>query len=250
MCYFPFKSTSSLLKTTAKETQVENSTPMYGTQIIIDDRGSFITKTYTTLLMAIMAFIGLESFYFQTGLSQTIAQFFFGQSWLVILGAFIIIGGLASHFAHSIESKVGQFLALSLYVLAESIIFVPLLTLAQNHVSGGVIENAAITTGLGFLGLTLVAFLTRKDFSFLKGMLLWGGILALLTIVAGSLFGFALGTYFSVAMVALAGAAILYDTSNIIHNYPEEQHVGAALELFSSITMMFWYVIQLFMGRD
>ena len=74
--------------------------------------------------------------------------------------------------------------------------------------------------------------------------------MALLTIIAGSLFGFALGTYFSVAMVALAGGAILYDTSNIIHNYPEEQHVGAALELFSSITMMFWYVIQLFMGRD
>jgi hypothetical protein len=64
-------------------------------------------------------------------------------------------------------------------------------------------------------------------------MLFWGGISALVLIVAGVAFGFQLGTHFSVAMVALAGAAILYDTSNVPHHYPEDRHVAAALELFA-----------------
>ena len=84
-------------------------------------------------------------------------------------------------------------------------------------------------TLLGTAGLTAVAFITRKDFSFLRSLLMWGGMLALVAIVGGVLFGFALGTWFSVAMIGFAGAAVLYDTSNILHHYPEDRYVGAAL---------------------
>ena len=50
-------------------------------------------------------------------------------------------------------------------------------------------------------------------------------------------------------MVTLAGAAILYDTSNILHHYPHDRHVAAALELFASIVMLFWYLLRLFSRR-
>ena len=63
-----------------------------------------------------------------------------------------------------------------------------------------------------------------------------------------ALFGFQLGTFFSVAMVGLAGAAILYDTSNVLHHYPEDRYVGAALALFASVALMFWYVLRLMMS--
>ena len=59
-----------------------------------------------------------------------------------------------------------------------------------------------------------------------------------------------IGTWFSVVMIAFAGAAILYDTSKIMHHYPEDRYVGAALELFASVALMFWYVLRLFMSRD
>jgi FtsH-binding integral membrane protein len=95
-----------------------------------------------------------------------------------------------------------------------------------------------------------VAFVTRKDFSFLRGMLMWGGVVAMLAIVGGILFGFELGTWFSVAMIGFAGAAILYDTSNVLHHFPEDRYVGAALQLFASVALMFWYVLRLFMSRD
>ena len=90
----------------------------------------------------------------------------------------------------------------------------------------------------------------RKDFSFLGAFLRWAMVLALVAIVGGVLFGFELGTWFSVAMVGLPGAAILYDTSNIIHHFPEDRYVGAALELFASVALMFCYVLSLFLSRD
>jgi FtsH-binding integral membrane protein len=104
---------------------------------------------------------------------------------------------------------------------------------------------------LGVGGLTAVAFITRKDFSFMRGMLMWTGVLAVVAIVGSVLFGFELGTWFSVAMIGFAGAAVLYDTSNIIHHYPEDRYVGAAIALFASIALMFWYVLKLLIAsRD
>ena len=59
------------------------------------------------------------------------------------------------------------------------------------------------------------------------------------------------GVFFSVALIAFAGAAILYDTSNVIHHFPEDRYVAASLELFASVALMFWYVLRLFIAsRD
>ena len=169
--------------------------------------------------------------------------------WLAILGAFMVVSWFASRLAHSAESVLAQYAALGGFVLAQALIFVPMLFIAE-RMAGGVIESAAITTLLGFGALTAVALITRKDFSFLRSVLVWGFVVALVGIVASVIFGFQMGTWFSVAMVALAGCAILYDTSNILHHYPEDRHVGAALQLFASVAMMFWYVLRLFMSSD
>jgi len=126
---------------------------------------------------------------------------------------------------------------------------VPLLAIAMT-LQPGIIESAAGVTLLGTGGLTAVGLITRKDFSFLRGILVWAGVLALVGIVSAVLFGFQLGTWFSVAMIGFAGAAVLYDTSNILHHYPEDRYVGAALQLFASVAMMFWYVLRLFMSRN
>ena len=81
-------------------------------------------------------------------------------------------------------------------------------------------------------------------------MLVWVGMLAIVAIIGSMIFGFQLGTWFSVAMIGFAGAAVLYDTSNIIHHYPQNKYVAASLQLFSSIALMFWYVLMLFLNRD
>ena len=216
----------------------------------VDARAIFITRTYTHLLGAILGFAAVEIYLFTSGLAEVIARSMLGVSWLLVLGGFVVVSWLASRVALTTRSLGAQYAALSAFVLAEAIIFVPLLFIAQLY-APGVIQSAAVVTMLAFTGLTAVAFTTRKDFSFLGGLLRWGFILALVLIVGGVIFGFQLGTYFSVAMVALAGGAILYDTSNILRHYPEDRYVAASLALFSSVALMFWYVLRLFMAsRD
>ncbi len=217
-------------------------------QLDEQSRGTFVSRTYTHLFCAITAFTLIEVFLFKSGLAEPMARAMLGVSWLFVLGGFVVVSWLASRVALTSTSKVSQYGALAGFVLAEAIIFVPLLWIA-NEFAPGVITSAVAVTFMGFTGLSLVAFFTRKDFSFLRGILCWGGIIALVLIVAGALFGFQLGTFFSVRMIALAGGAILYDTSNILHHYPEDRYVGAALQLFASVALMFWYVLQLLMSR-
>lgn len=213
-----------------------------------NSRGRFISRTYNHLFTAIVAFTLLEVAIFKSGLAEPMARAMLGTSWLFVLGGFIVVSWLASMAAHRAQSKVAQYGALAAYVVAEAIIFVPLLFVA-NYYAPGTISSAAAVTLAGFTGLTLISFWTRKDFSFLRGILFWVGIIALVAIGAGAIFGFELGTFFSVAMVGLAGASILYTTSNIIHHYPEDRYVGAALELFAAVAMMFWYVLRILMSR-
>ncbi len=224
---------------------MQNALPVAA--IGVDERATFITRTYTHLLVAILGFAGIEILLFKSGVAETLARSMLGVNWLFILGGFMIVNWFASRTALSSRSLPAQYLSLSVFVFAEAIIFVPLLYIAQFY-APGTIESAAMVTLLAFVGLTGVAFVTRRDFSFLGGILRWSFIVALVLIVAGVIFGFDLGTYFSVAMVGLAGAAILYDTSNVLRVYPEDRYVAAALALFASVALMFWYVLRIFLS--
>lgn len=213
-----------------------------------NSRGRFISRTYNHLFGAIVAFTLIEIALFKSGAADSMARAMLSTNWLLILGGFVVVSWLARGVAHRAASKPAQYAALAGYVVAQAIIFVPLLYVADRYAPGAITSAAAITF-VAFTALTLVVFFTRKDFSFLRGILMWGGIIAIALIIGGALFGFQLGTYFSVAMVALAGASILYDTSNVLHHYPEDRYVGAALELFASVALMLWYVLRLLMSR-
>ena len=215
----------------------------------VESRARFIARTYNTLFLAILAFTGIEVALFTSGIADVLAPAL-GGNWLIVLGGFMVASWLGSHVAHSAQSPVAQYAALGGFVFAEALVFTPILWIANMRFPGA-IQSAALVTFVGFGGLTAVAFTTRKDFSFLGGLLRWGGIVALVLIGASLLFGFSLGVFFSVAMVGFAGAAILYDTSNVIRHFPEDRHVAAALQLFSSVALLFWYVLRIFMAsRD
>ena len=210
----------------------------------VDARARFIVRTYAHLFAAILAFVGIEVVLFASGIAKVMAVAMLGVNWLLVLGGFVVVSWLATRVAHGSVSLPAQYGALALFVVAEAIIFVPLLYVAETY-APGTIEAAGAVTLMGFTALTGVAFVTRKDFSFLRPFIIWGGIIAMLLIVAGLLFGFDLGMAFAVGMVALAGASILYDTSKILRSYPENRYVGAALQLFASVALLFWYVLQI-----
>jgi FtsH-binding integral membrane protein len=223
-----------------------NNTAFRGSSI--DSRAQFITRTYTHVVGGILGFILVEMGLFESGLAEQVARFMLGFNWFLILGAFMAVGWLATRTAQTSSSIGMQYFAYGAYVVAEALIFVPLLYVADAKAPGA-IDSATLITALGAGGLMFVAHRTRKDFSFLRAILMWGGVVAILAMVGGAIFGFQLGTWFSVAMIGFAGAAVLYDTSNIIHAYPEDRYVSAAMQLFASIALMFWYVLRLVMGN-
>lgn len=215
-----------------------------------DARAAFIRRTYIHLAGAIAVFVGLETVLLRSALAPAMLRFIEGNQygWLMILGAFILSGWLARGLAVRANSPGVQYAGLALFVSAEAVIFVPLLYIAAHFSSPEVIPNAAIITGCLFGALTFIAFTSGSDFSFLRGILCIGGLLALGAIVGGAIFGFNLGLWFSVAMVALAGGSILYDTGKIMRTYPTDKHVAASLELFASVALMFWYVLRILMS--
>jgi FtsH-binding integral membrane protein len=217
-------------------------------ELAVENRSEFIWKCYAHVVAAILAFAAIEVYFFRSGIAGAIAEPML-QNWLLVLGGFMLVGWGASHVAHRVRSIQAQYAALAVFVVLEALIFAPLLFVA-NAKAPGVIDSAAGVTILGSVGLVATAMMTRKDFSFLRGLLVWGGVLALVGIAASLIFGFQLGTWFSVAMIGFAGAAVLYDTSNIMHHYPADKYVAASMALFASIALMFWYVLRLFMSRD
>lgn len=218
-------------------------------QLDVGDRAAFLTKTYAHLFAALAAFVLIEVAFFTTALGDQLWSLFVTAPPIAIFGGFVVVSWLASRTAHRAESKPLQYAALAGFVLAEAIFFFPLLVIAAVQVPGSIANAAVISLG-GFAGLTLIVFFTRKDFSFLRSALMWGGFCAMGAIVASLIFGFVMGPLFSVLMIAFAGAAILYDTSNVLHHYPQDRYVSAALQLFASVAMLFWYVLRLLMSRD
>jgi FtsH-binding integral membrane protein len=225
----------------------------------VDERKAVIRRTYVHLMAAIYGFVALEFLFFSMGLPAIALQFLGNtpMAWLIVLGAFMVVSWVANSWAQSATSPGLQYAGLTLYVVVEALIFVPLLALAMNqtvNIQGvgnvGVIPAAAVTTLLIFGGLTAFTFLTKKDFSFLGSFLALIGISAMVLIVVSMIFGMHLGIWFVWGMIVLASGYILYYTSNVMHHYRTDQHVAAALALFASVALLFWYVIQIFMNRD
>jgi len=235
---------------------MENFTSTFGNSAanaMPADRAQFIRRTYMLLAAAIGAFILVEAFLFASGGAYAIASVIFaggGVGWLLVLGLFMLISFIANKWAVSDTSTALQYLGLGIYVIAEAIIFVPLLFFAMYYASeSAVILKAGIVTLGLFLGITATVFLTRSDFSFLGPILSIGVFAALGFIVASILFGFTLGSVFAFLMVAFAGTAILYQTSNVLHRFRTDQHVAAAMVLFASVALLFWYILRIFTSR-
>lgn len=212
------------------------------------ERAEFYRKTYMHVAVAILAFGVVEYLLLKTIPLETVLTMVSGKYiWLMVIGVFWLASMLATKLSFSL-SRNTQYLGLALYVLIEAVIFLPMLGIASLY-APEVITQAALLTLFMFAGLTATVFFTTKDFSFLRNIVVIGGFVALGVIVAGSVFGWNLGLWFSLAMVGLASASILYETYNIKNVYGKEQYVGAALQMFASIMLLFWYILRIFLNR-
>jgi len=218
------------------------------------DRATFVGKVYQHVAGALAAFLVFEVILFSTGIAGRMEDFFLrggGGRWLLLLGGVAIANAFTSRAAADLLNPQRQYLGLFGSALLEAIIFAPFLSYVLSQDGGtDTLLQAAVITGIGFAILTGIGLFTKADLSWMRPIMMWGFGLAILAIIGGVMFGFNLGLWFSIAMIGLAGISILYQTQSVVRRYPVDAYVAAAIGVFSSLMMMFWYVLRLLMSRD
>lgn len=239
-----------------QQAQNQRSIPGAVATVGVNERVTFLRKTYGHLAGAILAFVALEYMLLDvTGpLFEAVTvpwlTFIFENSWLIVIALFMGASWVAERLAQSDSSKGMQYLGLALYIVAEALIFTPILFYANMEMPG-VIADAGVLTLFLFGGLTATVFISKKDFSFMRGALSMASFGAMGLIVTSVLFGFSLGALFSAAMIILMAGYVLYYTSNVLYHYRPTQYVAASLALFAAIATLFFYVLRLLMAlRD
>jgi FtsH-binding integral membrane protein len=245
----------------------------------VSDRVTFLRKTYAHLGGALLAFAVFTGalLRFAPDVSWGFSRLALGGrgSWLVVLLLFMGVGYVAERLARSETSRNLQYVGLGLEVAAWTFLLQPMLWLVMwkfgdaatqatitaamyghtvnigNAVMSGlagqvILESVVITLAI-FLGLTLTVFITKKDFTFMRGFLAICTFAALGVILASLLFGFHLGAIFSGLMILLMAGYILFQTSLIMSYFPPSGYVAAALMLFSTVATLFWYVLRFVM---
>ena len=236
--------------------QPHQPSPRGGARVVAqadeNTRSTFIRRTYAHLVGAVFLCVALMALFVNSPFAEPVIGMMFAHqySWLIVLAIFMGFSWMGDAMAHRVDSKGLQYIGLTVGVGAYAIILTPLVLMAAVMSGPGLLINALLLTFLVFGALTAVVFVTGFDFSILRIGLIIGSVLALGAIVGGVLFGFTLGLGFAVAMVGLSSAMIVYQTSNVLHQYHPSQHVGAALGLFSSLGMLFWYILSIFMSLD
>lgn len=232
----------------------------------VSDRVAFLRRTYGLLGIALVAFAVLTAGFMRFAPEASLrfsAWALNGRfNWFIVLALFIGVGYVAERLARSETSQALQLLGLGVAVAAQSLLLQPLLWVLSykfgdrtsagimSGQAGSILAQGVVITLAIFVGLTLTVFLSKKDFSFLRGALTIASFAALGVIAASLLFGFSLGAVFCGAMILLMAGYILYQTSLVMSEFPPTAYVAAALMLFSTVATLFWYVLQLLMSLN
>jgi len=214
-----------------------------------DERASFIRLTYIHLAAAVFGLMAIDAVLLSMPMTGQLVQSMGQTAWIALMFGFMGASWLATYWANSATSVAKQYLGLTMYVVIQALIMLPILWYANNFVPGA-IASAGLITAVVFGGLTMIVFVTGADFSFLRTTLMVAGFATLGIIIAGYFFGWNLGVFFSGFVILLACGYILYHTSNVMLHYRIGQHVAAALALFASVALLFIYVLRLVMALN
>jgi hypothetical protein len=235
----------------------------------VSDRVAFLRRTYGLLGLSLIAFAaitgGLMRYATETSFEYSLWALRGSWNWFIVLALFMGVGYVAERLAHSETSRGVQLGGLGVAVVAQSLLLQPILwvlflrfgdpaALRSGVLFSGqavsILMQAIVITLAIFVGLTLTVFVTKKDFSFMRGALAIGSFAALGVILASMLFGFSLGAVFCGALILLMAGYILFQTSLVMSYFPPTGYVAAALMLFSTVATLFWYVLQLLMSLN
>lgn len=164
--------------------------------------------------------------------------------WIIMLAVFM--GG--PFLIARVSRTAASLPAVLVYTAVTGWFLGPFVGMYLTRVPGGgmIVFNALATTALVFVAMSGYAIASRRDFSFLRGFVLTGLIVALVAIVANIFLAIpALSLAISAAVVLLMSALILYRTSEVV-NGGEDNYVLVTVDLYTSIYTLFVHLMNLF----
>ena len=202
---------------------------------LVDSRIGFIGRTYGMLALCIAA--GSVGAYASLGMVFPLAH-----PWLTL---FMMMGGIFVVQAVR-HTPVINLIALLGFGALTGFAISPLVGLVAAK-SGMLVAQAFMTTAVAFVALTAYIFVSRRDFSFLRGFV-WMGLIAVVVLGLSNLFfhSATMALALSGISVLLFSAFILYDTSTILRSYPNDEYIAAALTLYLDVFLLFENLLVLF----
>ena len=207
------------------------------------ERMSFVRKVYALFFAATLFAVGGVALGFvYPPLMMAVAA----HPWISL---FALLGGVVAAQAVRHVPGVNLFALFAFTTLTGAIIS-PAIYLYSQINPASLVQAGLLTVGI-FGGLTAYVFITKRDFSFMRGMLMTGLIVMVLAVVvnifmASSAFSFAIAA----ASLLLFSGFVLYDTSNIIRRYPTNEYVAGALSLYLDAFNIFLALLRLLNGGN
>ncbi|HWS87218.1 MAG TPA: Bax inhibitor-1/YccA family protein [Pyrinomonadaceae bacterium] len=213
-------------------------------QASVEERMGFIRKVYALFFAATLFAIG------GVGVALTVEplqRFAFEHPWIMF---FIMIGGVFA--AQAVRHVRGlNLVALFGFTALTGVVISPLIGYVLAYNPASLLAAGVLTVGI-FGGLTAYVFVSKRDFSFMRGMLMTGLIVVILAGVVNIFLGAsALGFAVAAASLLLFSGFVLYDTSNIIRRYPTNEYIAGALDLYLDAFNIFLALLRLLnLSRD
>lgn len=205
----------------------------------VEERMGFVRKVYALFFAATLFAVGGVAL----GLSYPpIMLWIIQHPWLTFFG---LMGGVMGAQALRLVPGV-NFAALFGFTMLTGVIISPVIAIYTRMNPASIWQAGLLTVGI-FGGLTAYVFISKKDFSFMRGMLTVGLIVVFLSavlnlfIVGSSAFSFGI----SCAALLLFSGFVLYDTSNIIRRYPVNEYVAGALSLYLDAFNIFMALLRI-----
>lgn len=214
-------------------------------QALPAERLTFIRKVYSLFFVSVLFAVAGGYAALQTGFTL----------WLVQHPIIAIAAYLGGVFLVQGMSRAPGINVVLLFVYAAftgAYFSIAVLAAALQTGSFDVAVQAFGLTLVVFGGLTLFAFVSRTDFSFLRGFLFTGLLILLGIGVLSLFFGFldqGMFTVYAVGVVLIMAGYVLYDTSNILRHYGTNQAVAAALAIYIDFAILFVYLLRLLADR-
>lgn len=219
----------------------------------VQEKATFLKKVYGILLLGVLGFAATlwatANVPFANDLALQFGNAIYGQrhGWAIYLGVFFAGSWLVNRLA---EVRTVNAIAFAGWVVLLAFLIAPLVLILSRVNGPQIVTDAAMLTAVTFTGLTAIVFFTGKDFSFLRGILMFSGFALLAVGLVGAIGGYSIGMWYSAAIVVLMGGYVLYDTDTILKRLPTTMAMTGAILLFTDVVLLFKHILVLLSRRD